>query len=320
MTICLALLTGCDGRVIQQTRPAQDVAGPQPPTTRPAEREVMAHVNGRPVYMDVLQEMLLSGPGSQFALELVRHEMVHQAAEKMGITVTQADLKAEHGRFLNAAFPQIEAKADRESALVGLLEQKLVSRKQWDMSIRTSALLRRMADSEVKITETDLSEEYARQYGRQVVIRHIQTAGLADAQQVKALAANQDFGELVAKYSINPSATRGGTLPPIGQDTQGVPPALRQAALAMKHLGEISDPVQVGTTFHILRLEQIIVPKKAKLEEVRGTLMAELKERRIRLYQKALLERLIREARVEYVNPTLKARDEAAKLRQGVVE
>ena len=322
--ICMGVLAGCDGLGGPPDRPSP-IAAPDGPgasasaATRPAGREVMAYVNGQPVYMDALYELLLGGPGRQFALELVRHEMVRQAAEKQGITVGEQDLKMEHKRLLKIFFPQIEQDADRERALGQLLVLNQVSRKQWEMSVHTSALVHRMASPEVEISDQELQDEFGRQYGRQVIVRHIQTAKLAEAQEVKELAATQDFAALAARYSINLSARDGGRLPPIGPKTEGVPPAIRQTALTMKKVGEISDPVQTGTTFHILKLEQIVEPKKVKFEDVREKLTADLKERRVRLYEKTVMERLIRQAKVQYVNPILKANDAAARLQQEIL-
>jgi len=322
MAICLILPLGCGGTVPVQPVPAagRGPAASQAATTQPAEREIMAYVNGQPMYMDSLYELLLGGPGMDYAVELVRHEMVRQAAEKQGITISDEELKAEHQRFLEVAFPQLEPAGDREQALNQLLVSKQVSRRQWDMSIRMSAILRRMAAPEVKVGDEQLRDEFGRRYERKVVVRHIQTASLTDAQKVKTLAADRDFAALAAEYSTNMMSARGGgELPPIGHKTEGVPPAMRQAALAMKKIGEISDPVQVGTTFHVLKLERIIEPEKVKFEDVREKLAAEIKERLIRLRQKAILERLVRDAEVKYVNPILKDRDAAAKLQQGAV-
>ncbi|MHC4983356.1 MAG: peptidylprolyl isomerase [Planctomycetota bacterium] len=316
ITLCLALLAGCDGAGTAARQLPPPAAGQQPttgqaPAAQPGEREVMAYVNGKPVYMDALYRLLLKGPGSQFAIELVRHEMVRQAAQKNGISISKEEFDAGHERFLEAAFPGLDSAADRELALNELLLRKQVSREQWDMSIRTAALLRRIVAPDIEVSDQELRDEFGRQYGRRVVVSHIETADLSEAQKVKRLAAKEDFAQLAATYSTNRSARSGGRLPPIGPKTEGVPPAIRQAALAMKKVGEISDPVQVGTTFHVLKLDQVIEPEKVKFEDVRDKLLADLKERRIRLFQRTMLVRLSRQAEVKYVNPVLKARHAA---------
>ena len=317
-TACLIAVSGC-GPAGTGPAPSGRPAGAGRATTRPAGGEVMAYVNDKPVYMSTLIDLLMAGPGYKFATELVRHEMVRQAAAREGVSVSEEEVRAEHDRFLNAVFSGVDDPAGREQALRHLLREKEVSRKQWDMSVRTAALLRKMARPRVKVSEAELKEEFGRAYGRQVVVRHIQVADLAAAEKVARLARTRDFGELVKEYSANPSAASGGLLPPISPKTSDIFPAIKSAALAMKEVGEVSDPVQVGTSFHILRLERIIPPKEVEFEEVRDEIETALVEQRVRAEQKLLLERLIRDSVVEYVHPDLRAEEEALKARKGVL-
>jgi len=312
-----AALTGCGLSPGVEPPAAESASTVAASTTRPAGGAVMAVVNGQSVHMDVLYDLLLRGPGKRFAVELVRHELVRQAAEKAGVSASADEMRQEHERLLIAAFPGVDSPAEREQALRQLLAQKMVSRRQWDLSIRTSALLRKLAEPNVTVTEKELRDEFGRRYGRQVVVSHVQVSDLATAQTVARLAATDDFAELARKYSINPSGRDGGRLPPIGPKTTLVPPAIRQTALAMNRVGEISNPVEVGTTYHILKLEEIIEPKHVAFENVKDDLRAGLIERRVRLAQKVILERLIRESNVRYVDPVLRAEIEAEGARRG---
>jgi foldase protein PrsA len=316
-------VSGCDmGWPGREPGPA-----PTPPAAAetseapPADAGVMAYVNGEPVPMSLLHEMLVKGPGPKFARELVRHEMVRQAAERKGVSVSDADLKAEHEWFLEVAFPSIPEPDQRERALGQLLAGREVSREQWDMSIRTAALLRKLAEPLIEVTDEEVREEFGRQYGRQVVVRHIQLANLREAQRVKDMTEQVGFEQLAKTYSLHPTGKEGGLLDPIGASTK-LPPAMegiRQVALSLKTVGEISDPVQVGTTFHLLKLEQVIEPKEAKFENVADELRETLRQRKIRLAQKEILERLIREAKVEYVHPDLRAAEETPPPGQGAL-
>jgi len=310
--LCAAVcLSGCD-----MDWPGRTAAPPPTPPVAGAASEapladagVMAYVNGKPVPMETLHEVLLKGPGPKFARELVRHEMVRQAAEERGIEVTEADLKAEHEWFLEVAFPAIPEPEQRERALGQLLAGRDVSREQWDMSIRTAALLRKLAEPLVQVTDEEAREEFGRRYGRQVVVRHIQLANLREAQRVKDMTEQVEFEQLARTYSLNPSAKQGGLLDPIGVSTK-LPAALeglRKVALSLRTVAEISDPVQIGTTFHILKLEKIVEPKEVDFEDVADELREDLRQREIRVGQKEVLERLIRDAKVEYVHPALRS-------------
>ncbi|MFW6133683.1 MAG: hypothetical protein ACOC8F_07275, partial [Planctomycetota bacterium] len=140
IVLCASLAGGCcgvDGAPAPTTRPtAASAAAPESAaTTRPARGAVMARVNGEPIAMDALYDLLLCGPGLQYARELVRHEVVFQAAREKGLTVTDDDLEAERERFLETIAPQL-APAERQQVLAQIMSRKQVSQKQWRMMLR----------------------------------------------------------------------------------------------------------------------------------------------------------------------------------------
>jgi len=142
-------------------------------------------------------------------------------------------------------------------------------------------------------------------------VQHIQAATLSDAQKVlRELASGEKFSRLVAKYSIGPSAKDGGMLAPFGAKSTGTPPALREAGLAMRKIGEVSDPIQIGTAFHVIKLVRIIDPQDVKFDDVKAKLHAAVRKRKLAALQQDMLQILIRGAKVQYVEPTLKAKTE----------
>ena len=194
-----------------------------------------------------------------------------------------------------------------------MLEQKKVSRTQWQIAMRRSATLRKLAEQEATVTDQEVRDEFNVQFGQKVVVRHIQTATLTKAQELltRLYGEKADFTDLARRHSTHPSAKDGGLLPPIsrrGADVS-IPPAIRQAALAMKKVGEYSDPIQTGTSFHILKLEEIIEPQNVKFEDARDQLRGALLERNILVLQPKILQRLIQKANIEYVHPVLKRQD-----------
>ncbi len=271
----------------------------------------MAYVNDRPVYMADLHEILVRAHGVASAQYLIVNELVDQAAAKKGISVTDNEIRQQNIRTLEEMFPTVSEDAQRGRLLDRFLLQKNMPRWQWDMVLRRNALVAKLVDKKAKVTEIELQREFGRRYGCQAVIRHIQTASLADAQKMlKILMDKGDFAELARKYSTNASSRNGGLLPPIGKDTARIAPAIREAALAMTKVGEISNPVQAGTTFHILKLERIIEPAKVKFEDVKQKLAATIQWRKNQVIQRLFLTDLIRDAKVRYVNPILKAQAE----------
>ncbi|MGB2821722.1 MAG: peptidylprolyl isomerase, partial [Phycisphaerae bacterium] len=278
------------------------------PVPAPAGGEVMAYVNDRPIYMAELNRLLVAGYGMSVAQQLVANELVREQAERQNVTVSEDDLDAEHDRTLRSMFGTVDDPNQRERLLDQLLTRNRVSEQQWRLTMRRNALLAKLAEKQLTVTEDDLKEEFGRQHERKVQVQHIQTASLADAQEIlRKLASGEAFAAMVAKHSIGPSAKDGGMLAPFGVKDTGTPPAIREAALAMRKVGEVSEPIQIGTAFHLVKLIRIIEPKDVKYELVKGALLAAVRERKIKALQQDILQILIRGGAVRYVNPILKS-------------
>ncbi len=275
---------------------------------------VMAYVNGKPVAMDRLHELLVGAYGLPIAQQLVASELASQEARLKGVSVTEQDIRAEHDLTLKETFPQETNPEQRERMLDTLLRQRNMGRNLWQVIMARNALLRKLAGNDFDVSESELKVEFGRRYERKAVIRHIQVQTAAEAQKVYDLAQKGDFAALATKYSIHPSGQNGGLLPPIGAGTSQVNPALRQAALAMSRPGEISHPVQTGTSFHVLKLERIEEPSNVNFADVKDTLAADLREQKARTAVNQLLAKLVAEAKIQYVDRQL--RDQAEKAVQ----
>ncbi len=292
-----------------QPHPASVEAVTSGPTSRPADSEVMAYVNGSPVYMVDLYELLLREQGPRLARHLVANELVNQAAGRENLTADAEEVRLEHEQAIEQMFPGESDANQLEWLLEQLLARKQFSREQWWMTMRRNVLLGKLAEPDVQIIEDELHEEFANRYGRKMVVRHIQSATLSEAQEVlERLGGGADFAELARKVSKNASASSGGLLPPIGATVEGLPSALREAAYTMTTPGEISDPIQVQTAFHILYLEQIIEPQDVKFDDVRDKLHLALRSRKVRGRAQKMREELLHNAKIEYVNPILKTK------------
>ena len=271
----------------------------------------MATVNGLPVYMSELNDLLIRSYGLAQSRQLIATELIRQAAAAKGITVSKNDIDAETNETMKEMFPTVTEASQQEQLLQQMLAGRNMSQEQWNIVMERNATLRKLAEPNVTVSDDELRDEFAQEYGGKVQVRHIQVESLATAQDViKKLKAGADFAELAAKVSANPSGRDGGLLPPFGANTKNVPPAIRQAALALKKVGQISDPVEVETAFHILKLESIIQPQDAKFIDVKDKLTAKVRQRKIRLTAQQTLQDIIRQAQesnaIQYVDPILR--------------
>ena len=279
----------------------------QPTATAVPGRDIMATVNGHPLYMADLLELLIRGPGPAYSGQLVREEIVRQEMIRLKLKVTGEEILDEAERILKIMVPQAKTAQERRQVLAQLLVQKQVSQEQWLRSIRLTARLRKLAEASVKITDKMLKAQFGNMYGQQRIVRHIELGSLDDARKALADARNgKDFKGMAFNRSLAQTAATGGLLPPIGPRTRGVPAAIMQAVMAMENKGELSDPVQVGARFHILKLEKIIAPRDVKFEDVKDKVVEAVKESLLRRHQKLILDQLEKKARVRYVNPILK--------------
>ena len=256
--------------------------------------------------MKQLHTILVDGYGMAIAEQLLRTEIVKQAAASKGISVTEQDVEEEHERAMKLTFAMANSDAERQQMLNQLLISRSVTYSTWRLIMQRNALLRKMIGTNFEVPDEAVRTAFDRRHGRMVVVSHIETQSHAKAKLVKRLAATVDFAALAKEYSISPTSTNGGKLPPIGQDTKQVSPAMKQVALAMRKVGDISDPVQVGSRFHIMKLEEIIEPKKASYSQEKDKIASELKEQMIRSAGSRLLEQLSAAAKVEFVNASLK--------------
>jgi len=317
------LLAGCAEAQSVTTAAA---TGPTPataPTTHPTGRAVMATVNGAPIYMDQLHDLLVRSQGLALAQQLIASELVVQAAEKQNLSASQEEVQAEETRTLEGLFGASIGADQREQLLEQLLAEKGIPHEQWRMILHRNVLLAKLAEPGISVTDQQIQEAFEDQYGRKVEVRHIQCDSLTSAQDIlKKLNEGADFAELAGKESTNATARDGGLLPPIGARSAMIPPPIRGAAMALTKVGELSPPVQAGTTFHILRLEKVIEPQNVRLEDVKDKLAAEVKHAAIRKAQQQILLDLIRssqkEGRIQYVDPVLQAA--AASVRENSPE
>ena len=283
------------------------VPPPRPEPVGPGGAEVMATVNGRPIYMDALLRPLIQVHGPRLAKILIVQELVRQAARRQGISVTEDEVSAEEARALKRIFGEHVSPDQRQRMLDELLRRRGLTRQLWRQTMRQNALLRKMALPKLTVTDSMLKVEFARRYGEKVEISHIALPSLSEAEKIiRRLKAGADFAELARKYSTNSAtAARGGRLPPFSREDDAVPQAIRDAAFALRP-GEISGIVQTGTEFHVLKLHKRYPSAKVRFEAVKDELRRQLLARLVERMKARIVARLSRSARIEYVNPLLR--------------
>jgi parvulin-like peptidyl-prolyl isomerase len=270
------------------------------------------------MYMQELVEPLVDVHGLLLAEMLVADQVVAQEAAVRGIAVTDQDIADENTRSLRGLFGEQVKPDQRDRVLDELLRSRGLTRRIWDSTMRRNALLRKMVSSQVAVNDAMLKTEFARVYGEKVQVGHIQLPTLNEAQKVQALLKEgKEFGELARRYSTNSATAKdGGMLGTFTRDSVSLPQAMRDAAFAARE-GEVTGVVNVGDSYHLLKVHKRYAPEKVDLEAVKEKLGQDLSDRITERLQADLLTDLRRKADVKYVNPSLfkqaqQARQQAA--------
>ncbi|MFO0837087.1 MAG: peptidylprolyl isomerase [Phycisphaerae bacterium] len=278
--------------------------------------DAIALVNGEPISRQRLIDAVLEAHGLPVLQQIIVLDLAKQETRKRGLTVTAGDVERERQDALERIKPndpnlQVHAE-DRLRALDQVLEDRGVSATEFMISMERNAHLRKLVSADLKISDDDLREEFARTYGEKVLVRHIQLADRRGVDQaVDALSRGEDFAEVARRLSRNPdSAARGGELPAFTFDDSTYPALLREAAFSLKP-GEVSAPLQVERMTHILKFEKRIPPENANFEDVRGAVEARVRDRATRLKMNELAQELFRKAQVRVLDPALREKYDA---------
>lgn len=160
---------------------------------------------------------------------------------------------------------------------------------------RTQILAQAYIDSTVepKLTEEALQAHLDTTFAEaprqdQLRARHILLADEATAKEVKQLIDDGgDFAELAKERSTGPSGRGGGDLDYFSQ--QEVVPEFWNAAAALE-VGGVSDPVQTGFGWHVIKLEDRRTAPPPTLDEVRPQIRQDLANRLAQEAMTALAE------------------------------
>jgi parvulin-like peptidyl-prolyl isomerase len=229
--------------------------------------------------------------------EIAKADTAHDAARK---TKLQADLKTERNRLLDQ-----------------LLGQQHITHVDFDIAMETNTYLRKIATADLAkqpITEEALQQAFNIEYGEKIQTRIIQLANLQEAQTARQrLAAGETFDAVCAAMSRDPVGARnGGQLPLISRDTQNLAQQFKDVAFSLK-AGEVSDPVNVGNDYYIIKLDARIPPQHVKFEDVKDGVRDFLEARRLDAGARELRNTLVQavQTTIKINDPILKSQFEA---------
>jgi hypothetical protein len=229
--------------------------------------------------------------------------LLQQALANAGQAVTQQDLDSEIAHAANlAGVVNPQGQPDFEEWFRLATDEQGVSKETYLRdTVWPSAALKKLTGQSIEVSQDDLQKGFEANYGPRVRCRAIVLHNMRKAMEVWGKARQNSsmeyFGELAAEYSIEPtSRSLKGEVPPIRKF--GGQPQLENAAFALKP-GELSEVVQAGNQFIILKCEGFTEPIDVRPDEVQQILYQDIYEKKLRLAMSEKYDQLRAAAKID---------------------
>ncbi len=266
------------------------------PVAPPSQNRIAAVVNNEPITREELGKECLRRYGSEVLESVVNKYLIMQECQRLGLTVTEDEVNAEVERMA-ARFGMPLA-----TWLKLLKEERGIKPEQYKKDIIWPTLaLRKLAGDRMVVREDELRKEFESRYGPAVKARLIVVSDREKAEKIRAQAVQdpERFGELAKDFSEDmASAALKGMVQPIRKHVGD--PTIEAAAFQLQP-GEVSQVLQVGQQFVILKCEEQLPAVKVRFEDVRGELEELARDARLREVAQAVFHELQDKARVENV-------------------
>ncbi|MEM9410919.1 MAG: peptidylprolyl isomerase [Planctomycetota bacterium] len=231
--------------------------------------QTLAVVNGQQITRQQVANECMRRFGEEVLESVINKQLVYAECQAQGIVITEKDINDEivdRARKFNMS-------DERYIKLITTRRNIPINRFKNDI-IWSELALRKLAASELQVTQDEIQKRMDFEFGAKVQVREIVCKSRNDAeivlQQVEAAPA--EFGRYAKEYSINSnSASVSGLLPPIRQNS-GLP-AFEQIAFSLQP-GQISPIFEIENRFIILKCERIFPATELAPEQV-----AEVNER-----------------------------------------
>ncbi len=252
-----------------------------------AKEEILATVNGEPIYQSTIQSEMSRIPlevRAQYSQDVLLNQtidklLILQEANRRGLVVTQEDVEAQYQELI-ASF------GTSESELAAVLAGQNVTVPEYKAMLREAlqlrlvfqdAVFKRISVPEAEVIayyEANEAEFSAPPGG--AIVSHILVNNEELAKQIIAnLSKGQSFESLAQDYSTDAgSAAQGGYLGAISVESMLVP-EFKDAALDLQVDEFTKEPVQSMYGYHIILREQNLESLRHVRDRIREQLLVE---------------------------------------------
>lgn len=226
-------------------------------------------------------------PEEQRAAALARPDAIRQLISQLFITRTLAtESMGAPGLDMEALEWRAELERDRvlRDALIDLRVAERAERTEWEALARehyTANVENYEVREQVRVSHVliDVSE------------RDDDEAKRLAAEIASRAEAGEDFAELARAYSDDPTAAANGG--DLGFFAQGqMVPEFEQAAFAMEREGQVAGPIKTQFGYHVIRFTGRLEKGVRPFEEVRASIIRDLRARQARDVRESEVERV----------------------------
>lgn len=284
------------------------------------------NVNAADLQNDVALRKMLDEVTPRVIVNAIDEMLLVQRGKELGLKMSDEQF---NGILANI---RKENKLDTEEKFQAALQQEGLTIPGLRKAFEKQMLINRVQQQDV-FSRISISEEESRAYydahkeefltNESVTLRElfVRAATTAPAEGPSAAAAamaaakekvdqirqrvlKEDFGAVAGEVSDAASKANGGLIGPLGTDELN--PDIQKVLSTMK-VGQVSEPLDAGNGYRLLKLDVRVPRKQATFEEARDQLADKVFNQRRAGEVLKYLERLRAQAIIEWKSPTLKA-------------
>lgn len=319
LILACALLSGCENsrssvdRVVTRGLDATDryvaESGSPAPTASSAPPRPVALIDGRTITLEQLRPALIEAAGAEVLEEALLDDLLAREAEARQLVISREQIDAEKSLLLETFTGNGLARSPDEAArlLQSIRAARGLGDARFAALLKRNATLRALVAPDVSITESAIDQARELRYGQRYSARLIVVPTAAQATEaLEALNKGEEFSQLAARISIDPSAERGGVLEPISIADPAYPSGVR-AALRTLQEGAVSQPIAIDQGFAILRLDDTLPATTPPADDVaaRPLLERDVRTQQERLLMNQLARRMLESASISIMDRTL---------------
>ena len=248
---------------------------------------------------------------SSLTNELINELLIKDRADRLGLTVTEAELKEAIGRLKQQYGITTDAQFEESLLTSGLTRAEMETRLR--DTLITNKVFGRELRSREQLTDAELRERYNREketfrlperaHLREIVVLKPENGQGLDEARTRAneiaeaaRKAGTDFAALASTMSDSGTKDKGGDL---GEIAKGDLVADLDKAVFDAPAGAIIGPVETKSAWHIMRVEQRLPSEVPAFESVKEKLKQDASEETFERDYKAYIDTLRKDAYIQ---------------------